>query len=207
MDKLKMPGRFRYSLLLCISIFILINLRCDLLVWDGDPPPQINVLTTRDSTAVRALLDANGLQDVGVRDVINLQDSRVGTINFNTIGITSFVFTSALDTFTSGFRVNVIDCPVETLLVLDTIHIDLTIGIARTNLREIPDNISLFKGYLYLYLPDNQIRYISPEIMQCDIGFIDISNNRLCTVSDSLNYWILSKRPNTQNWQSTQKCN
>ena len=104
---------------LLTAIFIaLVSLKCsDLLVWNGDPGPEVNMLTERDSTAVRALLDANGLQDVEVREVISLQSSRVGGITLDSLAITSFVFTNALNTFVHGFSVNIIDCPVETLII------------------------------------------------------------------------------------------
>jgi hypothetical protein len=184
-----------------------LSLRCtDLLVWDGDPEPTVNVLSAEDSTAVRAILDANGLHDIGVREVISLQNSSVGGIKVDSLDITEFVFTNALDAFVGGFSVDIIACPVETLIIRDTIHINLTIGIGGTNLRAIPDNISLFKGSMYMYLANNRIQYISPAIMQCDIGFFDIQSNRLCSVPDTIINWILSKRPNTKYWQTTQNC-
>jgi hypothetical protein len=207
MSNIKMIGIFPRSIAFAAILTGILLFSCgDLFVWNGDPDPPINVLTAKDSLAVRAILDANGLYDKEVRDVINLQSSMVGTINLDSLAITKFVFTNAIDTFIHGLSINIFDSPIDTLIIMDTIHIDFSIGINRTNLRSIPDNVSLFKGNMYMYLGNNQIQYISPEIMKCDIGFFDIQNNRLCSVPDSLSNWIMSKRPNSKNWQSTQRC-
>ncbi len=207
MFNIKMIGNFPRSIAFAAILTGILLFSCgDLFIWNGDPDPPINVLNAKDSLAVRAILDANGLYDKKVRDVINLQNSMVGTINLDSLSITKFVFTDALGTFIHGISINISNSPIDTLIIMDTIHINITLGITRSKLKSITNYVTLFKGSLYLYLSYNEITFISPEIMKCNVGYINVEYNRLCSVSDSLNTWIIKNSRNSQ-WQSTQRCN
>jgi Leucine-rich repeat (LRR) protein len=196
-----------------VSIVILLfvgitSINCDLLVWNGSPTPDPNILQKKDSLAVRAILDANGLYDKKVRDVIDLQNSMIGTIMLDSLKLTRFILTNDFDSlgYGSGFEIYILNSSIDTLIISDTIHINLAIGVTRTNLKSIPDNISLLKGNLTLRLPENELEFLPSEIMKCNVSYIDVQYNSLCSVSDTLNNWII-KNSRNPDWKSTQTCN
>jgi hypothetical protein len=199
MNTMKFPA---IALLLLGLIFI----QCKFALWDDSPPPQPNSLMPQDSIAVRAILDANGLNKTKVRDVISLQNSMVGSINFNSLMLNKIIITNSFNTFNYGFSLNINNCPIETIEVVDTIIINIAIAMKFTKLKSIPNNISLFQGKLWLYLNNNEIKYMPSEIMNCNVFYIDVQNNELCSVPDTLNKWII-KNSRDSYWQTTQRCN
>jgi Leucine-rich repeat (LRR) protein len=184
----------------------LISFSCNLLVWNGDPPPIENVLQKKDSLAVRAILDQNGLYSTKVLDVINLQNNIVGSIMIKSLPLTRLVLTRSIDSLLNGFRINVINCTVDTLVIVDEISNDLGLGMNNTNIRSIPASVALLKGNLYLYFSQNKISSLPNEIMKCKIGYINLQYNRLCSVSDTFNSWII-ENSRDPDWKVTQMCN
>jgi hypothetical protein len=182
------------------------SISCDLLVWNGNPTPNPNVLQKKDSLAVRAILDANGLYDKKVRNVIVLQNNMVGTVTLDSLAITRFVITNTFDSIGTGFRINISNSAIETLIIADTIHHDLSIAIYNNRLKYISDRILLLKGDLTLRLPENELEFLPSEIMKCNVSYIDVQYNSLCSISDTLNNWII-KNSRNPDWKSTQTCN
>lgn len=194
--------KINYALLILISLFVY---GCDLLTFGGDPTPPLNELSVRDSLAVRAILDTNGLKNIKVKDVISLQDSKVGVINLDSVPLTKFIFTSAFDSLDGGITLNIFNNQLDSMDILDTINSELIIQISNTSLKNIPDNISLLKGRLFLYLADNKLKDISSEIFKCQVSYIDVQYNDLCSVSDTLNNWII-KNSRNNDWKLSQTC-
>jgi hypothetical protein len=188
----------------CASLLLLVN--CEILTGSGDSPPPKNELSVKDSTAVRAILDANGLYNTNVREVIVLQRSLIGTINFKDFSINRFIISNAFDSMGPEISINIFNCPIDTIIIVDTIHINLAIGMNQTKLKSIPDNVSLLKGSLFLYFSNNEIEYIPVQIMNCKISYIDVQYNSLCSISDTMNNWII-KNSRNPDWKATQKCN
>jgi|GEM_PF-3445449 hypothetical protein len=188
--------------LILIAVFLI---GCDILTNGGNEPPPKNDLSTKDSLAVRAILDTNGLNNVKVRKVISLANSRVGVISLDSVVLKKFIFTSSFDSLGGGTTLNIFNSQLDSIIILDTLNLQLTLQISNTTLRSIPNNISMLKGPISFYLPNNKIQYISFEIMKCNVRYIDVQYNALCSVSDSLNSWIIANSRNSS-WRSTQNC-
>lgn len=90
-------------IVLFASAFVFLSCEFNPFPFGGDIPPTPNVLSAKDSLAVRAILDANGLDTVKVRDVIDLQNSSVGIISLDSLGLTRFVLTNAFDSLRGEF--------------------------------------------------------------------------------------------------------
>jgi hypothetical protein len=179
---------------------------CDELnIDDGSADGMADTLNTRDSAAIRAILDANGMQSKNVRDVIELEDGMAIKLILDSMTLTRFTITKAFDSCVNYFELSIQNGSLETLAVADTVHIPMTLMIKRTNLPRISDDISRLKGRMSVYLSDNQLSDISPAIMQCDVRDMDVNKNELCTLPDSLKNWVNSKSMGAS-WQNTQKC-
>lgn len=170
--------------------------------FGGDIPPTPNVLSKKDSLAVRAILDANGLDTVKVKDVIELQNSSVGIISLDSLGLTRFVLTNAFDSLKGGISLNISYSQIDTLIILDTIHQNLTIRIYYTKLQSIPEHIALLTGNIDLYLPNDNLQYISPEILKCNVDYINVRYNHLISVPDSIAALLTSKDGSWQSYQT-----
>jgi hypothetical protein len=190
------------ALLLLGIIFI----QCKFVLWDDSPPAIPNELSPKDSLAVREILDENGLNKTRVWDVITLQNSMVYAITFDSQFFNKLILSRAFNNLSSGVNLVILNCPIETLIVVDTIKIDMAFTIGYTKLRNIPENITFLQGKLWLYLDFNNIKNIPLEIISCNVNFIDVQYNELCSVSDTLNNWIIKNSRNSD-WQTTQHCN
>ncbi len=174
--------------------------------YSSDTYTYMNKLSIKDSLAIRAILDTNGLRNKKVEDVIDLQCDIVVMMTLDSVPLSKFIFTSVFDSLHNSFQISISNSPIESLVILDTIHIGLAIDVYNTKLKNIPEQISLLKGRLELYLPNNEVSSISPEIMKCTVYSFIIKSNSLCSVPDSLNEWIILKTHDA-NWQHTQTCN
>jgi hypothetical protein len=165
-------------------------------------------LSPRDSAAVRAILAANGLKDRAVGDFVSAENRAAVKLTIDTLHATRLVLTKALDSCVSGFQLIVKNGDVETLSIADTIHLaGFSLQINHTKLREIPNQISLIKSRIGFYLSNNQLVSISPEIIKCSVGGINVRYNALCSLPDSMKTWI-TKNDFFKNagWESTQQC-
>lgn len=180
-------------------------LSCDLLDNAYDGPP-INVLSKKDSLAVRAILDANGLDTVKVMDVIELQYPFILHINLDSVPLQTFIFCKYFDSLESGLELNLIHNNVDTLIFPETLHRGLSINLVYTKVRAIPDGIANLRGAVSLNFDNNEISSISPNIMQCDIYSLGPPNyNKLCNIPDSISQWI-TKTCRDSTWRTKQTC-
>lgn len=178
---------------------------CRFFMETNDTPPLPNVLDKKDSLAVRGILDANGLDTVKVRDVIVLEHSNIVNLDLRSLSLNNFIFCSFFDSLLSRPPLDLMNNEIDTLIFKDTIKSDLAISLENNKIKTIPYEIGKLTGTIALYLNYNQINYISPNIMSCNVSFINIKYNRLCSVPDSLAKWI-SRVGLDSTWQSTQTC-
>ncbi len=195
-----------WALIVLCALF----LSCDLSgLWFGSNPsdrPPPNILSKQDSLAVRAILDANGLDTVKVRDVILLAYSEVAEISLRSRSLVKFVFSKYLDSLIAYPSLELQENNIDSLVFPDTIAYGARISLDSNRLRRIPDEIGKLRGAIALFVNSNQISSISPNIMHCNISYMNVNNNMLCNLPDSITQWITSKcRNNT--WPSTQTCN
>jgi hypothetical protein len=177
----------------------------DDVIYGKDDEGYSEDLNAKDSAAIRAILDANGLQNKQVRDGIDLVAGFARKLTLDSFPLRRFVLPKALDSCISNFELIIKNSPVETLSIIDTIHQNLAITLHYTKLKSIPDCISLLQGRFGLYLSNNDITSISPKTMKCNVREIDVTYNTLCSIPDSLKTWI-DQQSYTGNWQTTQKC-
>jgi hypothetical protein len=166
-----------------------------------------NVLSFQDSIAVRGILDANGLDTVKVRDVITLQNSAVVELHFSSsLHLNKFVFSKYLnDLLNNSQGIGLMNNTIDTLIFEDTIYKDLGIRLDFNKLKTIPDDIVKLKGNISIYLDYNQLTSISPNIMNCNVSYVNVDSNYLCNVSDTMKQWLNTKSFSTA-WQSRQTC-
>ena len=200
--RLKKNKIFLYARLVCFTMLFTHCVEMDLF-YDSDYFTE--ELNAKDSIAVRAILDVNGLTGKNVRDVIEIDYGMARKMRLDSFALTRFVITKAFDSCEQDFKISITNSVLETLTIIDTVHINLMLDIHSTKLKNIPDQISLLKGRLGLYLSDNQLNFISPEIMKCSIRDIDVRNNELCSLPDSLAGWI-DKESSQNGWRSAQTC-
>jgi hypothetical protein len=175
-------------------------------IYDDSPTAPKNILSVKDSLAVRAILDANGLDTVDVRDAIILIDSYVSRINLNARSLTKFIFCKYLDSISTPPTLDLKYNNIDTIIFDDTINYNFLIRLDSNKLHTIPDGINKMKGSITLYLNSNKINTISPNIMQCDVSYVNVDSNYLCNVSDTMKQWLNTKSGSTA-WQSRQTCN
>ncbi len=178
---------------------------CDEINVDNGSNEWLDELLAKDSAAIRAILDSNGMQGKNVRNVIELQNGMAVKLILDSITGKRFTITSAFDSCVDYFELIIRNSPLETLAIADSVHIPLTLSINRTKLPRISDDFSRLKGRLTLFLSDNELYDISPAIMQCDVRDINVDSNKLCGLPDSLKNWINSKSLGSA-WRNTQKC-
>jgi hypothetical protein len=166
-----------------------------------------NVLSSQDSIAVRGILDANGLDTVKVRDVITLQNSAVVELHFSSsLHLNKFVFSKYLnDLLNNSQGIGLMNNTIDTLIFEDTIYKDLSIRLDFNKLKTIPDDIVKLMGNFTIYLDYNQLTSISPNIMNCNVSYVNVDSNYLCNVSDTMKQWLNTKSGSTA-WQSRQTC-
>jgi len=208
-----MKPLFKILFVLLILIGILC-VGCDLVRYTGEEPPYPNKLSTKDSLAVRAILDANGLDTVKVHDIVSFFENSnyIASIRLSSFSLKRFVFSKYFDSLALplsylGLQNNQID----TLIIHDSINSSsansyFTIYLQHNNLRVIPNDIKNIKNTLELYLDYNQIRTLSDSIVHCNISYIHVDYNSLCNIPDSIAQWI-TKNCRDSTWKTTQTCN
>jgi hypothetical protein len=164
-----------------------------------------NVLSSRDSIAVREILDANGLDTVDVMAVISLRNSSVVNIHFSFMQLNKFVFSKYFDSLNTSPGVDLMNNAIDTLIFEDTLNKDWSISLNYNKLKTIPDDIVKLKGNISIYLDYNQLISISPNIMNCNVSYVNVDSNYLCNVSDTMKQWLNTKSFSTA-WQSRQTC-
>jgi len=199
-------GHFSHKIAVFLIFILGLIFSCNILANGGNEPPPKNDLSTKDSLAVRAILDTNGLKNVKVRNVIYLYNSLVQSISIDSLKTAKFIFPSQCDSFSGSIGIKISNSSIDTIIFHDSIHIPLSISISHTKLRSIPDQISLLKGTLDLNFAFNQLYFISPQIMNCRVNFVNINNNNLCSLSDSLKNWLIQKSYGDSTWLKTQNC-
>jgi hypothetical protein len=196
----------RLAFFMSICTLGMLSLHCsDDVIYGKDDEGYSEDLNAKDSAAIRSILDANGLQNKQVRDGIDLVAGFARKLTLDSFPLTRFVLPKALDSCIANFELIVTNSPVETLSIIDTIHQNLAITLHYTKMKSIPDCISLLRGRFGLYLSNNEITSISPEVIKLGVREIDVTNNALCSIPDSLKTWI-TQNSNDINWQTTQKC-
>lgn len=165
----------------------------------------VDELNAKDSAAIRAILDTNGMRDKQVRDVIELENGTAAKLMLDSIALTRFTITGAFDSCADYLELSITNCPLETLTIADTVRIPLAIMINQTKLKRIPDDIVRLRGRMSLYLSRNDLNAVSPAIMRCNVRDLDVDNNSLCALPDSLKNWITLKSLGNA-WISTQRC-
>jgi len=204
--KLNPNLKITFTSLTCTGILFagLLFVFCNL--YDDSPTSPPNILKAKDSLAVRSILDANGLTAMKVREVIYLENSMVKQINLDSILLRKFVFCKYFDSLIARPGLNLINNDIDTLLFPDIIFKTIGINLDHNKLKEIPGDIDHLKGNIALYINFNQIASISPNIMKCQISYINVNFNNLCNIPDSISQWIINHCRDSV-WRSTQKCN
>jgi hypothetical protein len=193
------------ALVLCVFF-----LSCDLRgLWFGSNPedgPPLYVLSKKDSLAIRAILNTNGLDSLGVYNVIDWYSNWRLRIKLGPGSIPKFVFSKYFDSLESGTELNAIDDNIDTLIFPDTIHNGLSINLAYNKISAIPDGIANLRGAIDLNFDNNEISSVSPNIMQCNVSVMQpFNNNKLCNIPDSISQWI-TKACRDSTWQTKQTC-
>jgi hypothetical protein len=170
--------------------------------FDGDPPKTPNVLSKKDSLAVRAILDANGLDTVKVRDVIDLYNSSVVQINLNSRSLSQFIFNRYFDSLQSSPALNLRNNNIDTIIFTDTISKDQGISLEHNLIRTISNDVDKMRGTMALYLYYNDMTSISPNILRCNISYINVRYNHLVSVPDSIATLLTSKDGSWQSYQT-----
>jgi hypothetical protein len=174
-------------------------------IYGGYDNEDWNVLQEQDSIAVRAILDANGLQKTEVIQAVLLENSEVTEIDLKSMSLSKFVFCKYIDSLLTDPKLNLIHNNIDTLLFPDTIAKNLQIMLDDNKLKTIPDGMGHLKGNVKLFVGFNEIQSLAPDIMNCSISYIYLNENKLCSPPDSILEWIKKINPSTF-WQSTQTC-
>ena len=172
-----------------------------------DDSPTIynqDVLRPQDSSVVRAILDENGLNMVNVREVVDIQNSVIIMINLSSRSLSKFTLTKSFNNFGIPPSLNLGNNFIDTLFFLDTINNGESIDLANNRLSAIPADIGKLRGQLALYLDNNALKSISPNIMHCNVGYLSVRNNHLVSIPDTISTWItrVSKDSTWQNYQT-----
>jgi hypothetical protein len=186
-----------------LPFLVVLFVSCNL--YDDSPTSPPNILNTKDSIAVRAILDANGLDTMKVRNVIFLKNSYIGEINLKSQSLNKFIFSRYLDSLVVSPSLNLQYNNIDTLIVPDSIQFGASVRLEYNKLRQIPDEIGKIKGNIAFYLINNQLTKISPNIMNCKVSYINVIYNNLCNTPDSISQWI-TKNCRDSTWKSTQTC-
>jgi hypothetical protein len=170
--------------------------------FDGDIPPTPNVLSKKDSLAVRAILDANGLDTVKVRDVVSFYNSVVVQINLNSRSLSQFVFNKNIDSLWNGCGLSLLYNNIDTLIFADSILNIFSVDLDHNKVRTIPDDIGKTRGPVLLYVNYNALSSVSPNILHCQIYKINVRYNHLVSVPDSIAALLTSKDSTWKNYQT-----
>jgi hypothetical protein len=175
---------------------------CGIFPFDADPPKKPNVLSAKDSLAVRAILDTNGLDTVKVRDVVGFDNSVVVQIYLNSRSLNHFIFNSYFDSLRNGFGLSLLYNNIDTIIFVDTIRNGIVIDLEHNNLRTIPDDINKMRAPLSLYVNYNELSSITPNILQCQIYNLRVRYNHLVSVPDSIATLLASQDSSWQSYQT-----
>lgn len=182
---------YMFVLILLFSTTVFLSCNFQWVPFDGDPASPPNVLSKEDSIAIRGILDDNGLASKKVREVILLGNSMVIQINIDSCSLSEFYFTNNFNLLKSRPALNLRNNQIDSLLFLDTIQNDMTVRLDFNKLRSISSDINKMRGVLSLYLDYNELTSISPNIMNCNVSYINVKYNHLMSISDtSLVNWI-----------------
>jgi hypothetical protein len=196
----------RGAIIICSCIIGMISLHCDNgILYEDDGEDYSDYLDAKDSVAVRSILDANGLPNKPVRDVVEISFGMVWSITIDSFPFTRFVLPKALDSCSYNIEIIIRNSPVETLSVVDSIRQSLVLSLHYTKLQSIPDCISLLRGPLVLNLWSNEITSISPQVLNCYVLAANFRSNNLCSIPDSIKTWV-AKKCGDDKWQLTQNC-
>jgi hypothetical protein len=203
--KKKTTLREKLLFTIAVSSVVVIFISCGLnpFPFDGDPiQPPPHVLSIKDSLAVRAILDTNGLDSVKVRDVVGFWNSVVVRITLNSRSLNQFVFNTHFDSLWNGCELNLLYNNIDTLLFVDTIRNGIVINLEHNKLRTLPDDIDKMRAPLSMYANYNELSSISPNILHCDIYTLHIRNNHLVLVPDSIAALLSSQDSSWQSYQT-----
>jgi Leucine-rich repeat (LRR) protein len=191
-------------------------------------------LTTygKDSLAVRNILDANSLQSVevgGALSPLNNEGTRIGELNLQGKNITVLPKDIGQLTALTALRLDsngITSLPPEignctALLLLSVAQNGLTglpseigklkaltnLNLTQNSLASLPDLIGTCDSLKTIRLSGNQLTALPASIMSCPVGYIAVSNNKLCTgaISDALKNWLDLWAES--DWAANQNCN
>jgi len=177
-----------------------------------------------DSVTVRAILDSNGLNDLLVVYVSDSLNGRIISLDFTSRNLTTLIPEIGKLSALSGLNLrsnqisslpneignltsliglvldnnNLTELPIEigNLTALKTLHL------VNNQLKSLPSEIGKLTALKNLFLQNNELTSLPTGIIQLDI-FINIYNNRLCSLPDSIANWI--DMHIIGNWRETQK--
>jgi hypothetical protein len=172
---------------------------------EGDDYGDWYILQPKDSLAVRAILDTNGLQKLSVDGVVEVNDAMVTRINLNAKSLSKFIFCKYFDSLLTGPELNIMENDIDTLVFPDTIRQNIFIKLDDNKLQTIPDGFGHLKGTIKLSIGYNRLQTISPDIMNCSVTYLYLNENDLCSLQDSILAWIATINSNSF-WRTTQLC-
>ena len=166
--------------------------------------PRIS-LTKKDSAAMVQLLRANSLPTGRTWDYVGLLNGFVNSIKMEKLGLKKFVFDKSIGDLDSLETIYLMINQIEVIEIPEEISINrkLKIGLNQNRIGAIPKDIGKIKNIEILDLYQNEINAVPADINHYGIQHIDIRQNRLCSVPDSIDKWLRTMDPN---WSTTQRC-
>ncbi len=134
-----------------------------------------------DSTVVRAILDANGLTDVPVKEVVKINGfPRIYVLNFSERSISQ------------------LPEDIGNLTNLSSLYLDYN------NLTQLPETIGRLQNLESLTLNNNQLSNLPEALFGLKTSF-NINNNHFCDVSED-EFERLTIKSFFDDWNETQEC-
>jgi hypothetical protein len=209
--------KINFPVIVSIAIINLANYNCSITdifkPGDGGGDGYKKAINPKDSIAIRAILNLNGLDSVKIKNVVVLSNVYINSIdysiltqiNFDSLSLNKFIFSKYFDSLSVSPVLTLRNNNIDTLIFPDTIITDIGISLEYNHLRSLSKDVDKMIGSLSLNLNFNELTLVNQAIMHCKISYLNINYNQLCSVPDSIAQWItLNCRDST--WRSTQTC-
>jgi hypothetical protein len=212
-----------------LVVLVALFLRCDSTTQSAITPgtgPQPCADYTCDSLAVRAILDANGLDAVPVGDVVDLEGGRVHLLLLNSMGIDTLppevgclVTLAGIDL--DGNRLTSLPPEIGSLSLLEVLEVGdnylttlpVEIGnlvameyldFARNDLASVPAEIGNLTNISWLELQGNNLDSLPHTIIALSHLMVFVCDNRLLNVTDTVAAWLDANATGGTPWRDCQ---